>query len=85
METATKQSFDALLEEHTRWWHEFWQRTFVHITSQDGVADFMERVRNLQLYYMASGSRGSLPAKWNGSLFLTAGDTTGWGCFPQGY
>jgi len=65
--------------KHIRWWADFWSRTFVHLTSGDGVADFMERIRNLHLYLMASSSRGSLPAKWNGSLFTTQGDQRGWG------
>ena len=73
------QFYADLRAAHVSWWREFWSRTFLHLTSDDGVADFMERVRNLQLYYMASGSRGSLPAKWNGSLFLTEGDMTYWG------
>lgn len=79
LDGAAGQTYADLRAAHTPWWAAFWSRTFVHLTSDDGVADFMERVRNLQLYYMASSSRGSLPAKWNGSLFLTEGDTTGWG------
>ena len=44
-----------------------------------GLGDFMERVRNLHLYYMASSSRGPLPPKWNGSIFSTDGDARAWG------
>lgn len=64
---------------HVPWWADFWSRTFVHLRSDDGVADFMACLRTLQLYYMASSSRGPLPAKWNGSIFLTEGDRTAWG------
>ena len=72
-------AYDVLRQEHVRWWFEFWSRTFVYLTSEDGVAEFMERVRNLHLYVMASTSRGALPPKWNGSLFTTQGDTRTWG------
>ena len=69
----------TLRQEHTGWWQAFWARTFVHLTSPDGVADFMERLRHLHLYYMASCSRGALPPKFNGLLFTSAGDTRTWG------
>jgi hypothetical protein len=51
----------------------------LHVHSQDGLGDFMERVRTLHLYCMASSSRGPLPPKWNGSIFVTGGDTRAWG------
>ena len=71
---ASEKSYDVLREDHVRWWSSFWSRTFVHISSPNGVGSFMERVRNLHLYYMASTSRGELPPKWNGSIFVTDGD-----------
>ena len=68
-----------LRAEHRQWWAGFWSRTRVHLTSADGVADAMERVRTRHLYYMASSSRGALPPKWNGSIFTTEGDHRHWG------
>jgi len=79
LEDAARQCYDGLRRPHTAWWAEFWSRSFVHLTSPDGMAEFMERVRNLHLYAMASTSRGALPPKWNGSLFTTAGDKRAWG------
>ena len=76
---AGERTYDDLLGEHTRWWHDYWSRTFVHLTSEDGLAEFAQRVRYLHLYYMASSSRGPLPAKWNGSVFITEGDRRYWG------
>lgn len=68
-------SYKSLRVEHTRWWHNFWSRTFVHITSQDGLADFMERIRVLHLYYSASSSRGDVPVPQGaGLIFQTEGD-----------
>lgn len=72
-------SYNKLFKNHASWWSAFWSRTFVHLSSADGLADFAERVRTLHLYYMASTSRGTLPPKWNGLLFVTEGDKTKWG------
>lgn len=72
-------SVDELRGEHVAWWSQFWSRTFVHLASADGVAEFMERIRTLQLYCMASSSRGTLPPKWNGSIFAVANDARSWG------
>ena len=73
------QNCAALRQAHTGWWQAFWERTFVHLTSADGVADFMERLRHLHLYYMACCSRGGLPPKFNGLLFTSDGDKRTWG------
>ena len=79
LQRAGKRSYDDLFGEHSRWWHDFWSRTYVHVASADGVAEFMQRVRYLHLYYMASSSRGVLPLKWNGGLFPTKGNGHYWG------
>jgi len=79
LDEASAHSYDALRREHAAWWSGFWSRAFVHVESPDGLGDFMERVRHLHLYYMASSSRGPVPPKWNGSIFITDGDTRAWG------
>jgi len=79
LDRASSQRYDILREKHALWWSRFWSRTFVSLTSPDGVADSMERVRTLHLYNMASTSRGRFPPKWNGSLFITDGDVRHWG------
>jgi hypothetical protein len=79
LDDAAQRTYDDLLAEHARWWRDFWSRTFVHLTSDDGIARFMQQVRYLHLYYMASTSRGALPPRANGSIFLTEGDTRRWG------
>jgi hypothetical protein len=66
-------------ESHQVWWQDFWSRTFVRLQSADGQAEQAQRWRNLHLYHMASSSRGELPPKWNGSLFVTTGDQRRWG------
>ncbi len=76
---ASDLSYADLREEHRGWWAAFWSRTFVALSSSDGLAEFMGRLRTLHLYLLASTSRGKLPAKWNGLLFSVEGDARSWG------
>ena len=79
LDAAGKQTYSDLRGEHVRWWRDFWSRSFVHLVSDDGVAAFMQQIRSLHLYYMASSSRGPVPPKWNASIFGVNGDTRRWG------
>ena len=72
-------TYDTLRSEHAATWNELWSRTFVSLSSADGKAQQAERQRNLQLYYMASSSRGAVPPKWNGSIFTVDGDIRSFG------
>ncbi len=76
---AGSRSVGELRASHQVWWKQFWSRTFVRLNSADGQAERAQRWRNLHLYHMASSSRGELPPKWNGSLFVTTGDQRHWG------
>ncbi len=78
-EQAVSRSVDDLRATHQQWWRGFWCRTFVDLSSDDGQAQRAQRWRDLHLYHMASSSRGELPPKWNGSLFVTTGDKRDWG------
>jgi hypothetical protein len=79
VDDARLRPIDELEVRHRAWWREFWSRSFVRLRSADGRAERAERCRDLLLYHMASSSRGGLPPKWNGSLFVTTGDRRGWG------
>ncbi|MBN2292027.1 MAG: hypothetical protein JXM70_06350 [Pirellulales bacterium] len=79
LDAVMDKSYKTLRQSHVRWWHDFWSRTFVDLSSKDGSAETMERIRNLHLYYMASSSRGLYPPKWNGSIFAVDGDDRNWG------
>ena len=68
-----------MLESNRRWWGEFWAKSFVHLHSEDGVADGVERYYTYYLYLMASTSRGKFPPKFNGMLWTTGGDRRQWG------
>lgn len=76
---AETKTVEELRAAHRDWWKEFWSRTFVRLKSADGLAEQAARWRELHLYHMASSSRGELPPKWNGSLFVTTGDKRRWG------
>lgn len=69
----------AMEERHVRWWREYWSRTWVDVNSPGGQGEQAARDRTLFLYHMAATSRGAYPPKWNGSIFLTEGDTRDWG------
>ena len=80
LQDVSGKTYADLRVAHTDWWHDFWSSTgFVYINSDDAVAKFMEAMRTVHLYYAASSSRGSLPPKWNGSIFITNGDVRPWG------
>jgi hypothetical protein len=76
---AEKKGYVALAESNKNWWHEFWARSFVHLHSQDGVANNIETNYTYYLYVMASSSRGKFPAKFNGMIWITGGDRRSWG------
>lgn len=71
----TSSSYDALRKQHVDWWHAYWSRTFIHLHSEDGLADYFERIRTLHLYYTACSSRGDVPLpQISGLNFQTNGD-----------
>lgn len=79
LEAGAAKGYSALARSNRDWWHEFWKKSFVHLHSQDGVADRVEENYTYYLYVMASSSRGRYPAKFNGMLWTTGGDTRKWG------
>ena len=79
LEAAAAKGYTALVESNLKWWHPFWERSFIHLHSEDGVADHVERNYTYYLYLMASSSRGRYPTKFNGMLWTTGGDTRKWG------
>ena len=68
---CTSRGYDEIVDSHRAWWSNFWERSFIRLTSPDGVADYLETLYNIHLYQMASCSRGNFPPKFNGMLWLT--------------
>jgi len=56
----------------SRWWHDFWQRSFIVPAGEDTVPTALKTVlRNYELvrYMLGCNAYGSWPSKFNGSLF----------------
>ncbi len=79
LEAAEKEGFDELLESNQAWWNNFWTQAYVHLHSEDGVADYVERNYTYFLYVMASSSRGDYPPRYGGMIWYTTGDMREWG------
>lgn len=65
--------------ECKKWWHSYWERSYVDLNSADGKADFVEKYYIYYLYLMGATSRGDFPVKFNGMLWTTGGDKRQWG------
>ncbi|MCL4638416.1 MAG: glycoside hydrolase [Pseudosphingobacterium sp.] len=79
MKSVRKQHYLKLLKAHQAWWADFWQKSFIHLSSSDREADYVEQNYTYYLYVMASSSRGKYPTKFNGMLWSTGGDLRQWG------
>lgn len=76
---ARRRGLEAVRGSHREWWHRFWSRSLVHLTSADGVADYLESCWTMHLYAMGAGSRGEVPPKFNGGLWIHNRDQREWG------
>ncbi len=79
LDAASARGFDVLLASNRQWWHNYWSKAFVHLSSGDGVADYVEQNYTYFLYVMGSASRGKYPPRFGGLLFGTNGDMREWG------
>ncbi|MCE5241380.1 discoidin domain-containing protein [bacterium] len=73
------QGYAKTLADHAAFWHGFWPRSFVHLTSRHGEAEFLENLWYLYQYDMASMSRHTLCPKFNGGNWLVYEDMRHWG------
>ena len=71
--------FENLFNSSREWWKKYWEKSFVHLKSDDGVADMIEQNYTYFLYVMGSSSRGKIPPKFNGMIWSTDGDARKWG------
>ena len=63
---------------HQRWWHDFWNRSWIHVSGTDDAKKVSQGFI-MQRYMMAASSRGFFPTKFNGGLFTVGHDMTGSG------
>ncbi len=76
---ARELGFDYLLSASSVWWKNYWEKSFVHLHSSDGVADYVEQNYTYFLYVLGSSSRGEIPPKFNGMIWSNDGDSRKWG------
>ncbi|WP_156889653.1 glycosyl hydrolase family 95 catalytic domain-containing protein [Paenibacillus harenae] len=80
LEAARNAGYDRLLQEHQLWWNEFWQKSYIFLSSDDGSAEFVEKHYTYYVYLMASNSRsGKYPPNFGGMLLSPRGDFRHWG------
>lgn len=73
IETYKNSDLKVTKQKHDEWWSSFWNRSGLKITKagakEDSVTYMVSRGYNLCRYMNACGGRGSLPIKFNGSIF----------------
>jgi hypothetical protein len=77
---------NLLRSNHLNWWHRYWGKVgLIKMTSSDGTAQYIENLRDIDLYTVAAYSGGKLPGSHAGvaDLFAWNKDTERW--FPSGY
>lgn len=78
-EMAKELGFDNIFSSSREWWKSYWEKSFVDLHSEDGVADLTEQNYTYFLYIMGSSSRGKIPPKFNGMIWSNDGDSRKWG------
>jgi Domain of unknown function (DUF5703) len=71
---AGRVSLAKLRTSHERWWRNFWERSWIHVTSPGPGADSsagytVSQAYALQRFINACAGRGAYPIKFNGSIF----------------
>lgn len=76
MRQAKRLTFTERLSAHEAWWHDFWQRSWIHAREANSIRSVHEndafvvsRAYTLQRYMEACAGRGPYPIKFNGSIF----------------
>lgn len=78
MAQTDKTPLDVALAAHRRWWAEFWNRSWVHVSGTPD-AEKVSQGYVMQRWMNACGGRGAIPIKYNGSIFTVGQKTaTGW-------
>ncbi|GHH80653.1 hypothetical protein GCM10018793_36280 [Streptomyces sulfonofaciens] len=70
--------YAGTLDAYKKWWHAFWQKSFVQYSDQSGAADYLENVYYLSTYMIAAGGYGDYPFHFINGVFRATGDDTKW-------
>ena len=84
--TDASASSATLESAHLSWWHSYWSSLgLVKLSSADGSANYMEKLRTLYYFTTAEESRGTLPGSQAGvgDLFNYSQDSQDW--YPAAY
>jgi alpha-L-fucosidase 2 len=76
---------ESAWNKHQNWWHEFWQRSWIHVGGPSITRTISERYAH-QRFINACSNRGRYPVMYNGSIFtmdLPAGTPTYFGALPK--
>ncbi|MHB9134317.1 MAG: LamG-like jellyroll fold domain-containing protein [Armatimonadota bacterium] len=79
LDAAMKRGLAGARAANAAWWAKFWQQSFITLSSEDGTADYMANLWYMHIYAMGAGSRGEVPPKFNGGLWLDNKDEREWG------
>ena len=79
LQMALQMGWDEAQESAQGRWIQFWKKSFIHVTSADRTADYMENLWYLHLYWMGCAGLGDLAVKFNGGAFLMHQDLRSWG------
>ena len=77
--SAQPKGFNGLLQDNRTWWSNYWPKSFVRLSSADGVANEVEKNYMYYLYIMASCSRGEYMPGFRGLVWKSNGDLAMWG------
>src|SRR5665213_2826854 len=66
-------SMDAARQAHQKWWTEFWNRSWIHVSGTP-EAEKVSQSYAIQRYMTACAGRGAQPIKFNDSLFTVGHD-----------
>jgi hypothetical protein len=76
---GARQDGDSLLAEHRRWWVEYWDKSYLQLTSANGDAEYEERLWYLNHYYLGCAHGGGIPPYFTGATFLLVPEPRDWG------
>lgn len=73
LDAACRTGVEHLLRDHRIHWRAFWRKSFLRLSSPDGVAKYVENLWYVYLYQLASSSRGMFPPLPSRGLWSTSG------------
>lgn len=73
IKTADKTSLASARKAHQKWWSDFWNRSWLHVSGTPD-AERASQSYLMQRFMTACAGRGAQPIKFNGSLFTVGHD-----------